>query len=111
MQARNVLHGEARPTALLNLLRRSGRRYGGYIVHLGIVVIAVAVATSQAGTIQVERTLAPGDSVSVGPYKVTLAGLRDASEPQRDLLVADLTVPGTGPDEHLPPALAFYPNS
>src|SRR5258706_9944096 len=111
MQARHILHGEARPTALLNLLRRNGRRYGGYIVHLGIVVIAVAVATSQAGTIQVERTLAPGDSVSVGPYTVTLAGLRDASEPQRDLLVADLAVTGNGADEHLHPALVFYPNS
>jgi cytochrome c-type biogenesis protein CcmF len=111
MQARHVLHGEARPTALLNLLRRNGRRYGGYIVHLGIVVIAVAVATSQAGTIQVEKTLAPGESVSVGPYTVTLAGLRDAAEPQRDLLLADLTVTGNGADEHLHPALVFYPNS
>jgi cytochrome c-type biogenesis protein CcmF len=111
MRARHVLHGEGRPAALVNLLRRNGRRYGGYIVHLGIVVIAVAVATSQAGTVQVERTLAPGDSLAAGPYTVTLTGLRDAVEPQRDLLVAELTVTGNGADERLRPALVFYPNS
>ena len=111
IRARRALHGEAPVAALGNLLRRNGRRYGGYIVHLGIVVIAVAVATSQAGTIQVERTLAPGESAIVGPYTVTLAGLRDASEPQRDLLVADLRVTGNGADERLHPALVFYPNS
>ncbi|MDO8506512.1 MAG: cytochrome c-type biogenesis CcmF C-terminal domain-containing protein, partial [Candidatus Limnocylindria bacterium] len=111
MQARHVLHGEGRAVALANLLRRNGRRYGGYIVHLGIVVIAVAVATSQAGAIQVEKTLSPGDSVTAGPYVVTLTALRDATEPQRDLLVADLTVTGSGANEHLRPALVFYPNS
>jgi cytochrome c-type biogenesis protein CcmF len=111
MQARHALHGENWRAALGNLLRRSGRRYGGYIVHLGIVVIAVAIATSQAGTIQVETTLAPGQSVTVGPYTVTLTALRDASEPQRDLLVADLAVIGNGKAEHLHPALVFYPNA
>ncbi len=111
VQARRALHGEAPLAAFGNLLRRNGRRYGGYIVHLGIVVIAVAVATSQAGTIQVEKTLAPGDSVTVGPYTVKLTGLRDVTEPQRDLLVADIAVTGNGADEHLHPALVFYPNS
>jgi len=111
IQARHALHGEGRATAFANLLRRNGRRYGGYIVHLGIVVIAVAVATSQAGTIQIEKTLAPGESVTAGPYTVTLTSLRDASEPQRDLLIADIAVTGNGADERLHPALVFYPNA
>ncbi|HZP97874.1 MAG TPA: cytochrome c-type biogenesis CcmF C-terminal domain-containing protein [Candidatus Limnocylindria bacterium] len=111
VHARGVLHGEGPAEALANLLRRSGRRYGGYIVHLGIVVIAVAVATSQAGTVQVEKTLAPGDTVAAGPYLVRLVALRDAAEPQRDLLVADLAISGNGADTRLSPALVFYPNS
>ena len=111
MQARHILHGEGHATAFANLLRRSGRRYGGYIVHLGIVVIAVAVATSQAGSIQVEKTLAPGDSVAVGAYTVTLVSLRNTSEPQRDVLAAELAVTGNGANEHLRPALVSYPNS
>jgi len=111
MHARAMLHREGRIEAFANLLRRNGRRYGGYVVHLGIVVIAVAVATSQAGTIQVEKTLAPGDTVTAGPYQLTLNSLRSVSEPQRDLLVADLTVSGNGASEHLQPALVFFPNS
>jgi cytochrome c-type biogenesis protein CcmF len=111
MQARHTLHGEGRAIAFVNLLRRSGRRYGGYIVHLGIVVIAVAVATSQAGSVQVEKTLSPGDSVAVGAYTVTLVSLRSTSEPQRDVLAADLVVTGNGTSEHLHPALVSYPNS
>jgi cytochrome c-type biogenesis protein CcmF len=111
MRARQTLHGEGRAAALLNLFRRNGRRYGGYVVHLGIVVVAVAVATSQAGTITVEKTLAPGDSLQAGPYVVTLGALRDVSEPQRDLLVADLSLTGNGADAQLRPALVFYPNS
>ncbi len=111
VHARGVLHGEGPFEALANLLRRNGRRYGGYIVHLGIVVIAVAVATSQAGSVQVEKTLAPGDTVTAGPYTIRLVALRDVAEPQRDLLVADLAVSGNGADERLSPALVFYPNA
>src|SRR5262249_37650734 len=91
--------------------RRNGRRYGGYIVHLVIVVVAVAVATSQAGSITVEKTLAPGESAQVGPYTLTLSGMRDVAEPQRDLTVADASVTGSGADERLHPALVFYPNA
>src|SRR5207253_4269414 len=46
-RARRALHGEDGVAAFSNLLRRSGRRYGGYVVHLGIVVVALAVATMQ----------------------------------------------------------------
>ena len=110
VRARRTLHGEAAPAALANLLRRNGRRYGGYIVHLGIVVIAVAIATSESGTIQVEKTLAPGGDATLraGRYDIQLVGLRPVSEPQRELVVADLVVSG---EARLAPALVFYPNA
>jgi cytochrome c-type biogenesis protein CcmF len=111
VHARGVLHGEDPLTALASLLRRNGRRYGGYIVHLGIVVAALAIATSQAATTEVEATLAPGGSMTAGPYTITLTSLRESAEPQRDLLYADLRVTGSGADDTLHPALVFYPNS
>jgi len=112
-QARHALHGEGRVEAFANLLRRNGRRYGGYIVHLGIVVIAVAVATSQAGTAQLEKTLFPGDSMRVGAYDVRLVAVRSVTEPQRDVLQAELAVSGAGSSDarHVMPALVYYPNS
>src|SRR6266511_93040 len=94
IHARRTLHGENAATALANLLRRNGRRYGGYVVHLGIVLVAVAVATSQSKTIEMERTVRAGDHFDVAGYTVAFGGLRSVSEPQRDVLVADLAVTG-----------------
>jgi cytochrome c-type biogenesis protein CcmF len=111
VRARRMLHGEDGVVAFANLFRRSGRRYGGYVVHLGIVLVALAVATSQARTAEAERTLAPGDSFSVAGYTVQLVALRDVHEQQRDRVVADLAITGNGADERLHPALVQYPNS
>jgi cytochrome c-type biogenesis protein CcmF len=111
IRARRTLHGESAGTAFANLLRRSGRRYGGYVVHLGIVLVAVAVATSQSKTVEIERTVRAGDRFDVAGYTVSFNGLRDAKEPQRDLLVADLAITGNGADERLRPALVFFPHA
>ena len=46
MRARRALHGEPAGRAFVALFRRNGRRYGGYVVHLGVAVIAVAIAAS-----------------------------------------------------------------
>ena len=111
VRARRALHGESAAVALGNLFRRSGRRYGGYVVHIGIVLIALAVATSQARTIDAEKTLAPGDTLAVAGYVIRLDGLRAVREPQRASVVADLAVSGDGVDAQLRPALVQYPNS
>jgi len=111
IRARRTLHGEGAGTAFANLLRRNGRRYGGYVVHLGIVLVAVAVATSQSKTVEVERTVRAGEHFDVAGYTVAFGGLRSVSEPQRDLLVADLAITGNGADEQLRPSLVFFPNA
>ncbi|HEV8671949.1 MAG TPA: heme lyase CcmF/NrfE family subunit [Candidatus Limnocylindria bacterium] len=111
IRARSALHGESAGTAFANLLRRSGRRYGGYVVHLGIVLVAVAVATSQSKTVEIERTVRAGDHFEAAGYTVTYNGLRSVDEPQRDLLVADLAITGNGADAQLRPALVFFPNA
>jgi cytochrome c-type biogenesis protein CcmF len=111
IRARSALHGESAGTAFANLLRRSGRRYGGYVVHLGIVLVAVAVATSQSKTVEIERTVRAGDHFEAAGYTVTYNGLRGVDEPQRDLLVADLAITGNGADAQLRPALVFFPNA
>ena len=47
-RARRAMAGEAAPLALLALVRRNRRRYGGYIVHVGIAVLFVGVAASSS---------------------------------------------------------------
>src|SRR2546428_2175647 len=110
-RARRALHAEGALTAFTNLFRRSGRRYGGYVVHLGIVLVALAIATSQARTVDAEKTLAPGETLSMAGYTVRLDALRTVHEPQRDSVVADLQITGSGGGSPPHPALPPDPRS
>ena len=72
-RARMRMYGEAAPLALVRLVGRSRRRYGGYLVHVGILVYFVAFAGS-AFKVTREVTLSPGESVEVrSPYGHTYA--------------------------------------
>jgi cytochrome c-type biogenesis protein CcmF len=66
--ARRRLHGESAPLALLRLIGRNRRRYGGYVVHLGMVMLFAGFA-GLAFRSDTEATLKPGQSVEVrSPY-------------------------------------------
>jgi cytochrome c-type biogenesis protein CcmF len=69
-RARRAMAGEATPVALVALVRRNRRRYGGYIVHVGIAVLFVGVAASSSFQHAVEPTLSVGQSSRVGAYTV-----------------------------------------
>jgi cytochrome c-type biogenesis protein CcmF len=64
VRARRRMHGEAAPAALMRLVARNRRRYGGYIVHAGILIYFVAFA-GMAFKREREATLKPGDSVEL----------------------------------------------
>jgi cytochrome c-type biogenesis protein CcmF len=68
--ARRAMAGEAPPRALVNLVRRNRRRYGGYIVHLGMAVMFVGVAASSAFQHARDVQLSPGQRTSVGGYDI-----------------------------------------
>ena len=68
MRARSAIAGEAPPLALVALVRRNRRRYGGYIVHIGIAVLFVGVAGSTSFQHESELGLSPGQSSRVGAY-------------------------------------------
>jgi cytochrome c-type biogenesis protein CcmF len=70
MRARGAMADEAPPVALVALVRRNRRRYGGYIVHIGIAVLFVGVAASSSFQHASELGLSPGQSARVGAYTV-----------------------------------------
>ncbi|MDA0352277.1 MAG: cytochrome c biogenesis protein CcsA [Chloroflexi bacterium] len=59
-----------------SLFERDRRRYGGYLVHTGVAVIAIAVIGSTVFQTQVRVTVAPGDQFEVGDYRLSYGGLR-----------------------------------
>jgi cytochrome c-type biogenesis protein CcmF len=70
-RARRIATGEGWATAFGRLLARNRRRYGGYVVHVGMALLFLGVAASSAFVEQRDVRLAPGESTSVGPYTVT----------------------------------------
>ncbi len=69
-RARRAMTGEAVPSALLALVRRNRRRYGGYIVHVGIAVLFVGVAASSSFQHATTLSMKPGQTTRVGSYEV-----------------------------------------
>ena len=75
--ARRALSGEPWPRALSSLVGRNRRRYGGYIVHAAIVLLAIGVAGSSAYDTVREGKLAPGQTLQVAGYALTFRGLEE----------------------------------
>jgi cytochrome c-type biogenesis protein CcmF len=64
IRARGRMHGESPLLAFAHLIGRNRRRYGGYIVHAGILIYFVAFA-GMAFKREQEATLKPGESVEM----------------------------------------------
>ncbi len=79
-RARQRVHGQSYPIALILLTLRNKRRYGGYIVHLGVVFCFLAFAGNAFRTYQPEIALHPGDKAEVGDYTLTFAAATDYYE-------------------------------
>jgi cytochrome c-type biogenesis protein CcmF len=73
-------------------LARQSRRYGSFLVHLGILLIAVGVIGSTAYRIEQEVTLERGESATVGPYSLTYDDFSYAPAQAKDIAAATITV-------------------
>ncbi len=67
--ARGHTNNESYPAALWSLLMRNKRRYGGYVVHFGMVLIFLGV-TGKAFTIEAESQLKPGEALKLRNYEL-----------------------------------------
>jgi cytochrome c-type biogenesis protein CcmF len=78
-------------TATIGLVGRSRRRYGGYIVHVGIVLMFLGFAGQ--GFKQSEQVLLkPGQQTTVGDYTVRMDALRVTQDSQKQMVTGHLTV-------------------
>src|SRR3954466_5553720 len=68
--ARRAMAGEGPAVAALSLVRRNRRRYGGYIVHVGMALLFVGVAASSAFPHAHHLVLKPGQTTRVGDYTI-----------------------------------------
>jgi cytochrome c-type biogenesis protein CcmF len=84
-----------------------GRANGGMIVHLGVVVVAVAIATTGSYAHEAEFSLAPGESARLAGHEVTYLGVEEREFSNRTATIARIQVDGGQVYE---PAISRYPN-
>src|SRR6266849_940245 len=92
--ARHRATGENYVAALGSLIRRNNRRYGGYMVHLAILLIGAGAVGSQVYQQQTQATLSPGQSVSLAGYTITAQGTQTMQQPGVKVVGAMLSVNG-----------------
>ncbi len=69
--ARRRLSGGSFAGALVAVVSRNRRRYGGYIVHAGVAVVLIGIAASSSFQTNRDVTLRPGQSTMIDGHKVT----------------------------------------
>jgi cytochrome c-type biogenesis protein CcmF len=72
-------HGDSYLVAVPRLVWRHRPRYGGYIVHLGVILLALGIIGSQMFSANAEATLAPGESMEIRDYTLTFDALDETS--------------------------------
>ncbi len=97
-------------TALVGLFARSRRRYGGYVIHLGIVLAFLGFAGS---SFQREKdvTLRPNQQVDVGRYTIGYKRLTITNDDEKQMITAEMDVLRDGrPLDQMYPARWFFRN-
>jgi cytochrome c-type biogenesis protein CcmF len=74
LRVRHALGGVSWPGALLSMVARNRRRYGGYAVHLGIVVLFIGLAGSKGFATEVDLAVPEGRGAQVAGYTLVNEG-------------------------------------
>src|SRR5574339_434891 len=78
-------------TAMIGLVSRNKRRYGGYIVHVGVVLIFLGFAGEGFSRDQ-QLLLKPGDEQVVGDYTIHLDAIRVTDDGQKQMVTGHISV-------------------
>ncbi len=103
VRARHRMHGESIPVAFVRLVARNRRRYGGYIVHVAILIYCVGFA-GMAFKREREATLKPGQSVELASpyghvYRFTHVGISQYQALNRVVSAATVQIARDGKPE------------
>jgi cytochrome c-type biogenesis protein CcmF len=110
LRARKRIAGEGILRGLITLTRRNQRRYGGLVVHLGVVLIFMGIAGSMTYSIEKEATLAVKQDLNIGNYRILFEGLTGSQQPTHFRVEGAFRVFHNGADEGIVnPALKFFP--
>jgi cytochrome c-type biogenesis protein CcmF len=91
-----MARGEGVWHATRTLVARNRRRYGGYVVHIGVALLAMGVVGSNVYQVETERTLGAGETMSVGRYTLAYRGADATDAADRASLLVQMDVSRDG---------------
>jgi cytochrome c-type biogenesis protein CcmF len=108
--ARHRRFGENLPRALARLIGRNRRRYGGYIIHIGVVLMAVGIIGIEVFQTETQGSLTAGEQLTLGNYVMTYQSLAEFDTPDgRNVARAVVSVSQDGqPVTELYPRRDYY---
>jgi cytochrome c-type biogenesis protein CcmF len=106
-RGRQRMQGESLPLAFWRLFQRNRRRYGGYLVHMAMVIMAVGILGIEVFQTTTQRSLAVGESIELAGYSLRFDSLElFRTEDERWVTQAKLSVFSDG--EYLGELLPRY---
>jgi cytochrome c-type biogenesis protein CcmF len=109
-RARASSTGESFARAVVILTLRNKRRYGGYIIHVGIVLMAIGITGSSVFQQEVEATLRPGQTMDLGGYRLQYTGMQFFGVEGMDVASANVVAfRGDTPRFRMVPQRHFHP--
>ena len=103
--------GESYPVAFARLLSGNRPRYGGYVVHLGILMLAVGAIASSFYSVQRDFVMRPGDIETLGKYTFQYIGVDHKIFPDREQSIVRFKVSADGKDlGFMEASRSFYPD-
>ena len=104
-------HGEPYIVAVYMLFNRYRQRYGGYLVHLGLIMLAVGVIGSHFFQQQTDAVLKAGQEINVSGYRLLYMGNIDAKETDKEIITSQLQIWRGGQLQgYIYPGRTFYRN-
>jgi cytochrome c-type biogenesis protein CcmF len=78
------------------LLRQPRHYWGMHIAHLGLAIFVVGVALSKGYETEREVRMAPGETLTLGDYRLRMIGMREAPGPNYTAVIADIELQHQG---------------
>jgi cytochrome c-type biogenesis protein CcmF len=111
IRAQRRAYAGSLPASVISTVRGNTRLYGGLLVHVGVVIVAVALAASSGYATKREVQLARNESVTVRGYTLTYLGSDVDRSAQKTTIKALVGVRRGGDDLGVyAPAISTYPN-
>ena len=81
---------------LKNLVFKYRRRYGGYMIHIGMMIIFIGITGTTVFKVEKEKVLRKGDTMTIKNYKLTFLGTDDFKTPLAEKFIAALRIEKDG---------------